>query len=117
MMDPIEMLLEFVKKEEPDDYFEIGFYAGVHSWRYTPYTIDSMVEFLFEKSLTHYIDDFIPYGNISANNDRCSSLVLFLKPCNKNHMYTNITSEVVDALKNFLYKAKKERVNNGNCCC
>ncbi len=113
MINPIEMLLDFVKNEEPDDFFEMGFYAGVHSWRYTPYTIDSMVEFLFNMSLTHYIDDFIPYGN----NDRCLSLVLFLKPCNKNHMDTNITSEVVDALRNFLDKAKKERVNNGSCCC
>ena len=108
MMDPIEMLLDFVKNEKPDDYFEIGFYAGVHSWRYTPCTVDPMITFLFNMSLTHYIDDFIPYGNISANNDRCSSLVVFLKPCNKNHMDTNITSKVVDALKNFLDKAKKK---------
>ena len=106
MIDAVDILLDFVKKEEPEDFFEMGFYAGVHSWYYSPCMVDSMIEFLFGMSLTHYIDDFIPYGSIS--NDKCSSLALFLKPCNKNHMDTNITPEVIEALKSFLDKAKKK---------
>ena len=105
MANPIEMLHDFVKKEEPDDFFEMLFYVGKQSCQYTPSMVDSMVEFLFDKSLTHYMEDFIPYGRVDGV--KCSSLILFLKPCNKNHVGTNITPELIDTLKNFLDKAKR----------
>ena len=62
---------------------------------------DDIVGFLFDISLTHYIDGYVPYG---CGDGKTSSYDIFLKECNKRRKVTNITPEVIEAFKRILWK-------------
>ena len=82
----------------------ISFYCGdTYSCDFSVNEIDDLVAFLFDRSLNTYIDGFIPYGD----KERSTSYAIFLKECDRRSCNTNITIEVIDAMKNFMEIASR----------
>ena len=107
----ISMLTEDLKSDVELRSLKPGFYIefvnGESDWKKRTFglmafeksDVDEMIGFLFEVSLTHYIDGYVPYG---SGDGKSSSYSVFLNECGPRHKNTNISAEVIDLFKQSL---------------